>query len=360
MKDWDRTDVEMNEEALKDYELDQDQDSELSMSFLGAWSPIEEELDDILDYQEILALDSRAQTTLRTFATEETTRLYPNGSGWAEVGVTIKRGNRPAPGISVDFSVAAIRPTNGWRDVNEVAKRMRGNAKKFRNRVSTGRIRLLGTMAPATAVTDSNGVASSRYTVSNIGGNQNKMALERIVMSSRAGVSRHDIIIGYDFVDVPTVKGGLRIVGATGRHCQTGLSEFLTNLGKAVAKAGWPQPVTITAASLRWGGLYPPHLSHQHGGTFDLRPMSKDGKPTWCKTDGKHKKNYDRKKTKLLIRALNESGATKLYFNDPKTATDGASPLGGHDNHIHVSWIPSTALASSAHLSMADLRKLIA
>ncbi len=356
---WTASDVEMQKEPLDDYDLSQDQDSDLSINFLGTWSPCVEAADDILDLQNFVALPSEAQSKIQSFATGNITRLYPDGNNWAEVSAVVKRGEHPVPGISVDFSVSAIRPTNGWRDVNEVAKRMRGNAKKFRNRVSTGRIKLLGIMSPTTAITDENGVVTSKYVVSNVGGNGNTMALERITLSSQAGVSRHDILIGYDLVDVPTVNGGLRIVGATGRHCQRSLSEFLDKLGQAVANAKWPQPVTVTAASLRWGGLYPPHLSHQHGGTLDLRPMSIDGKPTWCKTSGKHKSNYDRKRTKILIQALIKGGATRLYFNDPQMARHGASSLQGHDHHIHVSWIPPSAFVTSVQLPELDVRTIV-
>jgi len=227
--DWDPSDIEMSNEPLEDYDFGEDVD-DLEMPFLGAWSPDENVPDDLLSLEDAKKFGFEAKESFGTLALTTPTHLYPNGASWAEVGVQLTRGGAPAPNIPVDFSVEAVRPTNGWRNVNEVAGRMRGNAAEFRRRVGSGAIKLLGTMSPGRVNTDSNGIAKSRYIVSNIGGNQGSMALERISMSSQAGVTRHDINIGYDFVDVPTVSGGLRIVGATGRHCQNGLSGFVQNL----------------------------------------------------------------------------------------------------------------------------------
>ena len=349
---WDRSDINLSRDPLADYDFSESEEGKLSMSFLGVWAPSP---DDELDH-DLMVLEAIDSEGVSPFSKKNSVRLQPNGIDWAEVAVNVKRGNNPASGVPVEFSIEAVRPTNGWRNTNEVAQRMKGNAAKFRKRVASGRIKLLGTMSPTVVRTDADGNAISRYTVSNIGGNQTNMALERILMSSQAGTTRFDVNIGYDFVNVPKHPKGLRIVGANGRHCQSPLAKILKNLGKAVAEAKWPHPVTITAASLRWGGLYPPHMTHQHGGTLDLRPMSTDGGPTWCKTDGTHKANYDRNRTRLLISVLSSTGATRIYFNDPKTKQDGASPLAGHNNHIHFSWIPNSVSVASLVTSDDDIQ----
>ena len=236
---------------------------------------------------------------------------------------------------------------------------MKTNAEEFRNRVGSGQIKLLGTVSPRKVWTDSKGMAIVRYTVSNVGGNQRNIASERVSASYEAGVYRHEIDVGYDFVPVPRIPKGLQIASHTaGRHCHKDLARFLKLLGQLVANAKWKRLVTITAASLRWGGLYPPHLSHQHGGTLDLRPMSTNGKETWCNQSGQHAENYDRHHTRILVRALKHSGAAKLFFNDPKLAADGAVPLDGHHDHIHVSWLKSAALLVS--VTNTELRSIIA
>ena len=355
---WDESDIEMSDEPLEDYSFATAQDNNSpSLLFLGTWSPATALLDDGLTPRDVAVALSSDLPHIGTFTRASASRTVPNGEAWLDISVRIAKGSTPVSGMLVNFSVEPLRPKDGWRNVDELAQRMKTNASEFRNRVASGRIRLVGTMSPRKAYTDSDGIAVSRYIVSNIGGNQNQIATERVVMSSAAGVDRHEIAIGYDFSSVPTVPRGLRIArGTTGRHCQKDLAAFLSNLGSKVAQGNWPHPVTVTAASLRWGGLYPPHLSHQHGATLDLRPMSTDGLPTWCRTNGKHNSNYDRERTRKLVLALKHSGATKMFFNDPELRAAGATPWPAHDNHIHVSWIRKSALL--ANLSVNGLESL--
>src|SRR5690606_32007139 len=110
-------------------------------------------------------------------------------------------------------------------------------------------------------------------------------------------------------------------------------------LGNKIKAEEWPQPLTITAGNLRWGGLYPPHFTHRRGASLDLRPMSTDGNPTWCSTNGECGANYDRQQTIRLVKILKAAGAVKIYFNDPETFAYGAQPLSGHHNHLHVTWL---------------------
>ena len=71
--------------------------------------------------------------------------------------------------------------------------------------------------------------------------------------------------------------------------------------------------------------------------------MSKDGESTWAKQDGSSASNYDLERTKMLISALKGSGGT-VYFNGKDA---GGQPMSGHDNHIHVTWLPSNASLAS-------------
>ena len=292
-------------------------------------------------FEEVLSLDSAS-------VQQNDVHLVPNGRGYAELSIQVKRGDgRPAPGVRVNFDVQPVRPLSYWRNVNQLAPKFRSNAQKFRSRVSSGKIKLLGTLNRASAVTDSRGIASTTYSVSHIGGNQAQMAQERVFARMGNDSVSWNINIGFDdLVSIQSVRGGLRIVGATGKHIHRDLRQWLLGLGNAIKQANWPQPATITAGTLRWGGLYPPHFTHTRGASLDFRPMSTDGNPTECHTSGSHSPNYDRARTKALISVFKNAGATKIFFNDPETRSDGASPLAGHHNHIHVSWLNSSIVSA--------------
>ncbi|WP_133166887.1 penicillin-insensitive murein endopeptidase [Solimicrobium silvestre] len=84
--------------------------------------------------------------------------------------------------------------------------------------------------------------------------------------------------------------------------------------------------------SLKYGGPFEPHVSHQDGGEMDVRALRKDGLEapvSWQDSQ------YDRAATKELIKTFKDSGnVNKIFFNDP--AMPGVQPLEGHDNHFHV------------------------
>ena len=262
-------------------------------------------------------------------------RLYPNGAGtvtWP-VRVTDQRG-RPVPGVLVEFAVAALQPTgSAWRSESGVVARYGSKSQaKVRQQIRNGQIRLLGTMRQARVTTNNQGVAEGVYQVSHVAGNAPSIGQERITASINGSNAAVTVDIGYDWLaPIPTVSKGLRIVGATGTHVHRDLAPRLRRLGEAVQSAGWPQPVTITAGNLRWGGLYPPHLTHRWGAELDLRPMTTNGAPgRW---DGA---NYDRERTQILVDALRQLGASTIYFNDPKL--QNVAPLAGHDDHLHASF----------------------
>lgn len=262
-------------------------------------------------------------------------RLYPNGGGNVTVSVTVTDQNgNPVPGVNVTFRVEAIRPSGaGWRTEDGVVARYGSASRaKARRRIQNGQIRLIGTLSRNNATTNAQGQAETLYTVSHIGGNQSQIAEEHVTSTIPNGSSTSIIQIGYDWMaSIPTVNGGLRIVGATGTHIHRDLVQRLRDLGNAVAQANWPHPVTITAGNLRWGGLYPPHFTHQWGAEVDMRPMTTDGNAgRWQDA------NYDRPRTQAMVSALAQLGAGTIYFNDPQIT--GATPLGGHDNHLHASF----------------------
>jgi hypothetical protein len=247
-------------------------------------------------------------------------------------------GGRPRAGVAVRFAVTPMRPLDEWRSPDDLAPRFRAAEPEARAAMASGDIRLVGDFADATAHTDADGVAVGTYRVSDVAGPQEEIAVERleaIALGHRAEVR---VEIGWaDLANIEPVDGGLRLVTLR-RHAHRDVVAWLTSLGQAVAALDWPRPVSITSASFRWGGLYPPHLSHRRGGHLDIRLMSHDGQPTWCRPDGACAPNYDRPRTIALVGMLASSRPTELYFNDPHARQAGAVPRPGHDNHLHVSW----------------------
>lgn len=269
----------------------------------------------------------------------------PDGQATGTLSVTVTDQNgRPVRGHRVRFSLTHVRPSGNWRSASglkRIYNSRRGNGAKAENLVNRGVIRVIGTLSSSSAITNSNGVAQVTYRTSHIGTdfNQSSRAREKVTSTLQNGSSRSiNLDIGWTGLKkIQTVSGGLRIIGATGQHVHPDLRSFLINLGNSVKNANWPHEITVTAASLRYGGQYPPHFTHKHGLTLDLRPMSTDGERTWAKSDGSSKSNFDFQRTKALISVLKQSGGT-VYFNGKNT---GGTFKAGHDDHVHVSWLSS-------------------
>lgn len=266
----------------------------------------------------------------------------PDGQATGSFSATVVDQNgKPVQGATVQFGVTFVRPVGNWRSAKGMRALYGSNGAKAERLVNQGVIRVLGTLSGTSATTGSNGVASVTYRTSHIGSDhtQSQQAQEKITATLSNGATKSTVVnIGWTgLTSISTTSGGLRIVGATGKHVHPELDKFLKSLGKAVKDAQWPHPVTVTAASLRWGGQYPPHFTHKHGLTLDIRPMSTDGQPTWAKKDGSSKNNYELNSTKVLIKVLKDSGGT-VFFNGKGA---GGTFKAGHDNHIHVSWLSS-------------------
>jgi len=91
-------------------------------------------------------------------------------------------------------------------------------------------------------------------------------------------------------------------------------------------------PIGVGDMSFEHGGLMPPHHSHQHGRSIDIRPLRKDRhrSPTNI-----HLASYDQEATRLLVEALlAHRNVQRILFNDPKIK--GVHFFAGHDNHLHV------------------------
>ncbi len=107
---------------------------------------------------------------------------------------------------------------------------------------------------------------------------------------------------------------------------------LINEAGKQWSATG-AKPFGAGNMSLEDGSPYG-HTGHQANGTsIDIRPVRSDGQQvpgtTWKDP------NYDRNATQALIDILRATGGVRnIFFNDPNIA--GVTPLGGHDDHIHV------------------------
>lgn len=281
----------------------------------------------------------RVQNYIATFENKEIF-LNPDGKSKSEwlVRITDESG-RAISGVPITFYVMPANPSPIWRDVDELSMKYGSTNQKLKDQVRNGTIKLVGTVSPQNVITDSFGEARTVYTSSNIGSNTEDTGKEILVASYGDFTIDKVINLGYkELVPIPKIEGSLVISEATGVYVHRTVADILVSLAQRVKSLNWKYPLTITAGNLRWGGLYPPHFSHRSGFEVDIRPMSKDGKPTWCDTNGKFYPNYDRDMMIELVKLLKETNPKEMYFNDPKIYEYGTKPLSGHHHHIHVSW----------------------
>ena len=250
------------------------------------------------------------------------TQYPPDGTTEGAISITVTDDHgTPAPGQRVRFELTYVQPKGLWRTpagLRELYDDTGGDGAKAEKLAKNGTIRLLGTLTPSIVTTDRDGVATATYRTSHIASDlsQQDRGKEKVTAQLDNGYTRSlRLKIGWTGLRrITDVAGGLRVIGATGTYVHPQLHKFLQNLGNQIVQRQWPHAVTVTAASLRWGGQYPPHFSHKHGLTLDLRPMSTDGNPTWAKRDGTAHVNYDKVRTQELIRDLKSSGG-RVFFN---------------------------------------------
>lgn len=121
----------------------------------------------------------------------------------------------------------------------------------------------------------------------------------------------------------------------------------------------YPKPrIGVGNISLPSGGPMPPHSSHQHGLDVDLAPVANNDEEiplTW------HDPKYSWERTQKLVDLIHNNpilGVKVILFNDP--AITGVQSWAGHDDHLHVSFLPP-GIDSAPHSSdqQGDLRLLI-
>jgi hypothetical protein len=121
----------------------------------------------------------------------------------------------------------------------------------------------------------------------------------------------------------------------------TKLIEALVVVAAEWKRRGNTMPLVYGDISLRYGGHFPPHVSHREGIDVDIRPIGyKPGRSIYGGT------NYNRAKTRELIKLIINNGVLpvgmannkiQIGFQDPVLVGEGLTlDWSGHKDHFHV------------------------
>ncbi|MEK0161087.1 hypothetical protein WLQ65_18425 [Pseudoalteromonas piscicida] len=268
--------------------------------------------------------------------------LYPKNGNSALWTLTLTYSDgRPAVGKTITInSTYNTLTTSSWRDKNTMANRFpSGSRATVIQRIDQGLFRLRAPYEASSLVTDANGQV--KVTVNNFHscGNEQQPGSDKLTAST--GNLQAQLIVKCavtGLVNIPDrASEGLTTAGLVGRHLHPDLLSALQNLGQAWKNVqnkpvGMPNYLIITGATMRWGGINPPHFTHKFGGTVDIRPIGTSSGPV--SVGDAH---YHRQATQTIVDALVQLGATKIIFADNlKGVTDVKS---NHKNHLHVSFL---------------------
>jgi hypothetical protein len=251
---------------------------------------------------------------------------------------------KPAVGVRVTASRRAETLTGAnWRTVDGlVARWPASSAQKLRERIEQELVRLGARLDKNSAVTNANGEVTFTIGAWHVCGDESLCGSDRITLSWPDGSLPIVLRCGVPgMVAVPNEPSNGLIVTGNNYFVRPVLVEILRAIGQAWRDttgkpSGMPDHFAVTDASIRWGGLKPPHLTHRFGAAVDVRPISTDGRPTSVGAA-----NYSRDGTKVLIDYFHQAGATEIRFADNLpyvTAVDAT-----HADHLHVSWLTNPA-----------------
>ena len=317
--------------ALDNYVEEDDDSSEV---FLDKIETSEISFEDALD-----SLDSGNLSS-------QDSLLFPANGNSLDITITLKyQDGRPASGIRIDAtSEPNTLTSSGWRTIDGLSRRWPSrSASKLRERYNQGLIRLGAKLNNSTIHTDANGQAKFTCQAWHVCGNESQPASDKITFHYGNKADQTIVKCGVNLNEIPHIPtaGLARKPGIEGIYALPDLVNLLKLIGEVWKKVeGKPQGmldyIVITEASLKWGGLIPPHLTHRFGGTVDIRPISSNGAPTSVGAS-----NYHRAGNQVLVNILRRSGATEIRFADN---LDGVSKVdASHKNHLHVSWLRSPA-----------------
>ena len=159
------------------------------------------------------------------------------------------------------------------------------------------------------------------------------------------------------FAQISASGSGFECYGPTEKRY--GRSEVIQAINHVCAEwaRAFPTGPRIGVGNLSFagGGVMPPHVSHQQGTDVDLAPIASTEEEIALTWD--HPK-YSRQRTQQLVDLIRNNpilGVRTILFNDPDVT--GVEPWAGHDNHLHVSFLPSgiNSVANSSD-QQGDLR----
>lgn len=248
-----------------------------------------------------------------------------------------------AEGTEVSCEVSPLSLTDKkWRTADGLLQQFReateARRETIRKHIQSGVIRLGISIAPQTAWADPNGKAVFRVGGFHICGNDDTPASDMVLAKAPDGTTRavvQSAVDGLELLQDDKSNGIALAESMIGRHLQPKIIEVLRSIGRAWLRErppGTPECVTITAASLRWGGIYPPHSAHRFGGAVDIRPIGVGAPPIVVGSA-----NYHRPGTELLVAIVARTCPSQIIFHEtfPSVTYDDPS----HSNHIHVSWL---------------------
>jgi hypothetical protein len=204
----------------------------------------------------------------------EPASLAPRGLGndTATLTVTVRRCGEPARGETVRFRLEREEGSGGHNHPAPQASQHAG---------------ALGTLDPATCVTDDNGRCRVTYTAPEAAG--------RIFIMAEVDGARsfpHGVTVRLSGLQPLEASPGLILIGDTNTHRENHYGtprtlEALRNIGDEWVRL-YPNPndrVGINDMSLEWGGLFdihstwaPPHDYHRTGENVDVRTVDKNKK----------------------------------------------------------------------------------
>ncbi|MEC4089623.1 hypothetical protein [Pseudoalteromonas rubra] len=273
-------------------------------------------------------------------ATEVT--LFPKNGNTTLWTLTLTNAQgQPIVGEPVEISAAPltlIAPQ--WREPSDMAARFSSSVRtKVLTRIEQGLFRLKAPFEISSPMTDARGQISVSINNFHSCGNDSIPGSDQFV--ARAGTQQLTLTVKCavtGLVAIPdTPSQGLTTAGLVGRHLHPDLLSALQNLGRAWhaqpgKPTGMPDYLTITGATMRWGGINPPHFTHKFGGTVDIRPIGTQAGPISVGDAA-----YDRQATQSLVDALVQLGATQIIFADNLTGVTQVKA--NHKNHLHVSFL---------------------
>lgn len=276
--------------------------------------------------------------------------LFPRNGNRVTLSITLTYSDgSPASGIPVSvYSSYNSLSDSKWRTIDGLAQYYAdtngaGNVSTIRSRYASKNLKLRAPFSPESGSTNAQGIFQSVVENFHVCGNESQPGSDLINFSVSGGLQVVQWVVRCVTPNLVSISdnasGGLTTSGLVGRHLHSEVLARMQDLGlfwrdNVTGKpAGMPNYLVITGASMRWGGMNPPHLSHKWGVAVDVRPIgTTSGRIT-------HDSPYYHKQgTQILIDLLRQLGATRVVFADG--SLNGVDVVrADHSDHIHVSFI---------------------